>query len=342
MSGIGVSNALTITDLTSRELASLECACNKAASPSMCKAKELRTLGKSRRITKLEKLNRYHRRALLQYCENSSCDGPVRFNHCLLEQLLEFQNSPSVRFRVDTLPDYIQSSLFSKCQHLTGRGLAAVGNCLQKEYTATQKPSKLLKETKDVRPTTESSSPPAVVDTAQLYKRLTPSVYMLVAWSNEKEGASGSAVAVTKSLALTTCHVLGKHPYSELRTKNHRIKISIDYRNDGSDVCILKDRSASLHPVIGVRVYDAIIIGERVYSVGSPDGLFNTFTEGLISGKRRVEGRQLLQFSAPITGGASGGGIFDKDGKLLGIIKSGLQDGNINFAIPIDKFKVEN
>jgi len=306
----------------------------------MCKAKELKTLGEIRRITKLEKLNRYHRSALLQYCDKWSCDGPVRLNHCFLKQLLEFQNSSSVRFPIDSLPDYIQSSLFSKCQHLTERGLTAVGHCLQKEYAETQKPSKLLKEDKHVRPTTESSSPPAVVDTTQLYKRLTPSVYMLVAWSNEKEGTSGSAVAVTKSLALTTCHVLGKHLYSELRTKNHRIKISIDYRNDESDVCILKDRSASLNPVIGVRLHDATIIGERVYSVGSPDGFFNTFTEGLLSGKRRVKGRQLLQFSAPITGGASGGGIFDKNGKLLGIIKSGMQEGNINFAIPIDEFKV--
>ena len=97
--------------------------------------------------------------------------------------------------------------------------------------------------------------------------------------------------------------------------------------------------SGALKPVVGTRSFQSIVIGERIYALGSPEGLFNTFTEGLLSGKRTQNNQALIQFSAPVTGGASGGGIFDTDGKLIGIIMKGQEKGNLGFAIPVEQFK---
>lgn len=75
-------------------------------------------------------------------------------------------------------------------------------------------------------------------------------------------------------------------------------------------------------------------IGTRCYAIGDAMGLRRTFTEGLISGIREVEGVTYLQTSAPINRGCSGGPLLSGDGKLLGVMSSGLDEANgIGFVI---------
>lgn len=83
-------------------------------------------------------------------------------------------------------------------------------------------------------------------------------------------------------------------------------------------------------------------IGSRVYAIGSPFGLENTISEGMLSGKRKWEDKQTnyLQVSAPISSGSSGGGIFNDKGELIGIstsVLTGKTAQNLNFALAIEE-----
>ena len=81
----------------------------------------------------------------------------------------------------------------------------------------------------------------------------------------------------------------------------------------------------------------SVRVGQRVYAVGNPAGLELTFTEGLISAIRTIRGYQMIQTSAPVTHGSSGGGLFDDQGRMVGVTSSGIKEGlGLNFAIPVD------
>jgi S1-C subfamily serine protease len=81
----------------------------------------------------------------------------------------------------------------------------------------------------------------------------------------------------------------------------------------------------------------AAAIGDRVFVVGNPEDLEGTFSEGIISGKRQLEKMRLLQITAPISGGSSGGPVLDTQARVIGVATSSLKGGqNLNFAITGD------
>jgi S1-C subfamily serine protease len=77
-------------------------------------------------------------------------------------------------------------------------------------------------------------------------------------------------------------------------------------------------------------------IGEKIYVVGNPKGLNGTFSEGIISGIRDLSTSQILQITAPISPGSSGGPVLDSSGHVVGIAFASFTNGqNLNFAIPV-------
>jgi S1-C subfamily serine protease len=94
---------------------------------------------------------------------------------------------------------------------------------------------------------------------------------------------------------------------------------------------------------VGVRSYDSLEVGEKVYTLGSPVGLELTLSDGLISGRRDEDGFHYVQTTAPISPGSSGGGLFDARGNLVGVttlVLTGRERLNqaLNFAIPAEAF----
>jgi hypothetical protein len=80
---------------------------------------------------------------------------------------------------------------------------------------------------------------------------------------------------------------------------------------------------------------DRVTPGDPVVVISNPLGLEHSVSSGLISGVRILDGKEALQISAPISPGSSGGPVFDRDGKVIGIATATLIDGqNINLAIP--------
>ena len=80
---------------------------------------------------------------------------------------------------------------------------------------------------------------------------------------------------------------------------------------------------------------DAVQVGEPVYAVGNPQGLEGTFSQGIVSSIREVGTDKLLQITAPISPGSSGGPVLNGKGRVIGVSVATFRGGqNLNFAIP--------
>lgn len=80
-------------------------------------------------------------------------------------------------------------------------------------------------------------------------------------------------------------------------------------------------------------------IGDKVYAIGSPHGLENTFSSGEVSQWR---GKELMQTSVQIDHGSSGGALINEYGEVVGITSGTFCDGsqaNLNYAWSIDVVK---
>lgn len=76
--------------------------------------------------------------------------------------------------------------------------------------------------------------------------------------------------------------------------------------------------------------------GTPVWAFGSPMGLRNTVSNGIVSAVREVDGKQLIQITAPISTGSSGGPVLNGAGEAIGVVVSTYREAqNINFAIPV-------
>src|SRR4029077_8160460 len=83
--------------------------------------------------------------------------------------------------------------------------------------------------------------------------------------------------------------------------------------------------------------------GQNVIAIGAPLGLGNTVSEGIISNpERQIGGVKFIQFTAAISPGSSGGGLFDKRGKAIGVTSGSIPGTkgelgqSLNFAVPIN------
>jgi S1-C subfamily serine protease len=111
------------------------------------------------------------------------------------------------------------------------------------------------------------------------------------------------------------------------------------------DVAVLKIEATGL-PTISLGDSDQVKVGQRVIAIGNPLGMFEyTVSDGIISAIRlddapEAKMKKLLQITAPISQGSSGGPLLDLTGKVIGITAAiSMQGQNLNFAIPINVAK---
>lgn len=91
---------------------------------------------------------------------------------------------------------------------------------------------------------------------------------------------------------------------------------------------------------ISIGDSDKLVPGQRVVAIGDPLGLVNTVTDGIISNIRKQGSLTLIQTSAPITHGSSGGALLNMYGELIGITTAGIKgEGNLNFAVSSNDIK---
>lgn len=174
-----------------------------------------------------------------------------------------------------------------------------------------------------------------------IFRKVKDSVVILVAANFRKEISQGSAVAVSPRHLLTNYHVIKNQPFILVKLDQQIVEARLTQKNEERDVCVLILEEPKLVPIRGVRKFQELEVGETVYTVGAPSGLEFTLSGGIISAKREDKDRhmKLIQTSAPISPGSSGGGLFDSYGNLIGITTFTYRDSqNLNFAISAEEY----
>ncbi|GBF32637.1 HtrA protease/chaperone protein [Desulfocucumis palustris] len=184
----------------------------------------------------------------------------------------------------------------------------------------------------------QSQAPGSRLNTVEVAKQ--EKAVVRVVCGNDLSAVQGSGVIVdTTGLIVTNYHVVAGQTHGKVELSNGSsfpILGVVGY-NEDIDLAVLKIQPGEPLPAAQIRDSETVALGEEVMAIGSPLGLQNTLSTGIVSGKRVIGGNRKLQITAAIDHGSSGGGLFDKDGKLIGITDSGYGEGSLNFAIPINE-----
>jgi serine protease Do len=165
----------------------------------------------------------------------------------------------------------------------------------------------------------------------------------------QQQRSLGSGVIVdTAGIALTNAHVVERATDIEVVTsdgKKHKAKLmGVDRR---TDLAVLRLQGGGPYPAAALGDSDRVKVGDWVLAIGSPFGLTQTVTAGIISAKGRSIGQgpfdDFLQTDAAINPGNSGGPLVNLSGEVIGINSAILSrsGGNvgIGFAIPVSMAK---
>lgn len=150
--------------------------------------------------------------------------------------------------------------------------------------------------------------------------------------------ALGSGFFVKENVIASNFHVIEKaaRGYAKLVGQKTKYNITGVVGLDSKhDLVLLAVENASA-PSLKLGDGSKVAVGDTVYAVGNPQGLEGTFSQGIVSGIRQFETDSLLQITAPISPGSSGGPVVDSDGKVIGVSVDTFKGGqNLNFAIPV-------
>lgn len=179
-----------------------------------------------------------------------------------------------------------------------------------------------------------------------LVKRVKPSVVVVTTYDAKgKPLASGSGFCPSPGIVATNHHVIdgaSRIVVTLADGKVHTVRRVLALDED-DDVAILQVelRAADLLPISLTNVLPEE--GERIFVISSPRGLRGTISDGIVSSVRTFRnGRSLLQMTAAISPGSSGGPVINLRGQVVGMAVGAREDGqSLNFVVPsasIDRF----
>ncbi|MFC1531137.1 S1C family serine protease [Gemmatimonadota bacterium] len=104
------------------------------------------------------------------------------------------------------------------------------------------------------------------------------------------------------------------------------------------DLAVLSVESGPIPP-LDLRL-DPPAQGEDIFVVGSPLGLSNTLSSGIVSAIREFADQSFYQITAPVSPGSSGGPVLDRSGRVIGVATASLEQGqSLNFAVPASSLR---
>ena len=187
----------------------------------------------------------------------------------------------------------------------------------------------------------------AIVATAQTpqqiaQKAFRSTVLLVMEDANGQPLSLGSGFFVGSGQVATNLHVVegATRGYAKLVGQETKFNIegytAIDEKHD---LIILKVTAFGTQ-TLSLGNSDFVQVGETVYAVGNPHGLEGTFSDGIISSIRPVGTDKLIQITAPLSPGSSGGPVLNRRGEVIGVSVLTIRDGqNLNFAIPSNYLK---
>ena len=171
-----------------------------------------------------------------------------------------------------------------------------------------------------------------------VYRNVSGSIYEIysISMEDKNQWTYGSAVAIENSLLATNCHVALGGSFIIVKVNKKSYLGRLYYYRQKKDLCIIEVVGVKLNPV-HIRASNTVNIGEEVFAIGNPLELNQSISQGIISNKINDNGTIILQTDASISHGSSGGGLFDKNGNLIGITTATHKENQgISFAIPTE------
>ena len=200
-------------------------------------------------------------------------------------------------------------------------------------------PTPTVKPTVTPKPTATPES--SKLNAEQIYAKCSSAVFYIEIYDrNYQMLSSGSGVFLSADgLAITNHHVVEDAHFAKILTTDGQIYDVAGYYDAKEDIDMaLLQIDGSGFDYLEVNT-DKVAGGQNIFTIGSPKGLDNTISTGIISNpKRIVDGLDYIQITAPISSGSSGGALINEQGRLIGITTAthAASDAqNINLAVPI-------
>lgn len=147
--------------------------------------------------------------------------------------------------------------------------------------------------------------------------------------------AQGSGVVIAPTLIATNWHVVKGAAQVNVRAGSSTTQATVASADPQRDIAILFAPGATAAPPIAMS-NQAVSVGDSVFTLGAPQGLDLTLASGIVSSVRHIDTSAMIQTTAPISPGSSGGALLDVQGRLIGITTSHVRDGQaLNFAVPV-------
>jgi len=179
-------------------------------------------------------------------------------------------------------------------------------------------------------PIAAAASDPA----SQVYDRASKSVLLLLVKTPDgRLLGQGTGFVVANGRIVTNEHVVrGGTVFVDLGPV--KLPLTVERVDNKNDLAVLTASAELDIPPLSLAS-SAPVTGTTIYAIGNPAGLERTLSTGVVSAVRTIQGRELLQISAPISPGSSGGPILDGRGDVVGVAVGIIEKGqNLNFAVP--------
>ena len=168
-----------------------------------------------------------------------------------------------------------------------------------------------------------------------IYARSKGSVVTVLTFdANSAPLGQGSGFIVAKNRIVTNYHVLAGSTSASLIFGDGTISVvtAVVAGSAPKDLVIVEAETGNRSPLpLGNELQ--LKVGESIYAIGAPKGLAASLSSGLVSAFRQEEGQFLIQVTASIAPGSSGGPLLNSQGQVVGVTTSRLKDGNFGFAM---------
>ncbi|MBI4986368.1 MAG: trypsin-like peptidase domain-containing protein [Rhodocyclales bacterium] len=169
----------------------------------------------------------------------------------------------------------------------------------------------------------------------EVFLGLTASLLKVEAVGDDGSVSLGTGIAVGRGIVATNCHVTRAARAIELVRGARRIAVDSQYGEVERDLCLL--HAAGVEDVAPVAVSPAALtVGQPVLAIGFAYGRAPQLGHGEVQALHDYDGAQVVEHSAPFNAGASGGGLFDARGRLVGIVSFRSRSAPFrHYALPV-------
>ena len=190
----------------------------------------------------------------------------------------------------------------------------------------------------------ETAATPPVMKTVEELAAFAKKSVVVVTFTGrdgQRQGLGSGFIISEDGLIATNLHVIGEaRPIRVELHDGRKFDVNAVYATERSqDLAVLKIDARNL-PTLPLGNSDDLREGQSVVAIGNPLGLERSIVIGVLSGRREIEGRSMLQIALPIERGNSGGPLLDFQGRVHGLLTlKSMKTENLGFAICVNSLK---